>query len=390
MSNKIVDISGLDRFLTNIKAYFEEIFSTKQDVIEDLSDIRINAAKGATALQEHQDISGKLDKSEAENTYAAKNDLNDLSLEVQTNERVTASVISDIYDKLENIDVTGSIDLTSYATKYELNAGLDTKQDNLVSGTNIKTINNNSILGSGNLDIISSEIGLEDTSETLENISGTDYVKYVTQSLTNAQKIQARANIGAQEKLTSGTTIKTINGESILGNGNIEIKSDDAVINVELINPTYNATAECLEYKIPSGKLCELNMYFDYSIITGNINFIGIIFENPTEINYTYDETTNISTIIGELNYSKYHFMYYNHFSTPMAFAFGDGDNGDLNINVLDIYSSSGELPTHNENCIFEMDALCCVENMVDTNNNLLQRGGSIIASSVNNAYVEQ
>jgi len=30
---------------------------------------------------------------------------------------------------------------------------LDTKQDTLVSGTNIKTINNNSLLGSGNVAI---------------------------------------------------------------------------------------------------------------------------------------------------------------------------------------------------------------------------------------------
>lgn len=390
MSNKIVDITGLDRFLTNIKAYFEELFSTKQDVIEDLNNIRDNAAKGATALQEHQDISGKLDKSEAENTYAAKNDLNDLSLEVQTNERVTASVISDIYDRIENIDSAGSIDLTAYATKSELNAGLDTKQDNLVSGTNIKTINNNSILGSGNLDIISSEIGLEDTSETLENISGTDYIKYVAQSLTNAQKEQARTNIGAQEKLTSGTTIKTINGESILGNGDIEIKSGYGdVINVEFINPTYNATSECLEYRIPSGKSCELNTYdFDYSIITGNVNFIGIIFENAPEVTYMVVHNGTMpdsATLIGENNYSKYHFIYRDP-GAPISFAFDSGND----ISDIEIYSSSGELPTPNRTGIFEMDALCRVENIVDTDNNLLEHYGMIVASSVNNAYVEQ
>jgi hypothetical protein len=148
MSNKIVDIAGLDRFLTNIKAYFEEIFSTK-------------------------------------------NDLNDLSLEVKTNERVTASVISDIYDKIENGIGSGanSEDLENLKNEVQENELVtskaiadiyNTKQSVLVSGTNIKTINNNSILGSGNLDIIS-----------------TDYVKYVAQSLTDEQKEQARANIGA-------------------------------------------------------------------------------------------------------------------------------------------------------------------------------------------------
>ena len=320
--------------------------------------------------------------------------IENLTSEVQENERVTASVISDIYDKIENIDVAGSVDLTAYATKSELNEGLGAKQNNLVSGTNIKTINNNSILGSGNIDIVSSEIGLEDTSETLENISGTNYVKYVTQSLTDAQKTQARTNIGAQEKLTSGTTIKTINGESILGNGDIEIKSDNAVINAEFINPTYSATSECLEYRIPSGKLCELNIWsFDYSIITGNVNFIGIIFENTPEVTFMYDEALNINTypytLISENNYSKYHFMYSDP-GVPISFVFVDGNGNLINDINVEVYSSSGEWPTPNYTGYFEMDALCRVENLVDTNNNLLGRYGLIIASSVNNTYIEQ
>lgn len=36
-----------------------ETISSKQDTISDLETIRANAALGATALQEHQDISGK-------------------------------------------------------------------------------------------------------------------------------------------------------------------------------------------------------------------------------------------------------------------------------------------------------------------------------------------
>ena len=48
-------------------------------------------------------------------------------------------------------------DLTNYYTKTEVDnaitAATATKQDTLVSGTNIKTINNESLLGSGNIDI---------------------------------------------------------------------------------------------------------------------------------------------------------------------------------------------------------------------------------------------
>lgn len=56
------------------------------------------------------------------------------------------------------------------------------KQDNLVSGTNIKTINGQSVLGSGDLTVQAGD---------------TDAVKYVSQTLTDAQKAQARANIDA-------------------------------------------------------------------------------------------------------------------------------------------------------------------------------------------------
>ena len=50
-----------------------------------------------------------------------------------------------------------------------------------------------------------------------------DTVWNKTQVLSAAQQAQARTNISAQEALVSGTNIKTINNESILGSGNITI-----------------------------------------------------------------------------------------------------------------------------------------------------------------------
>ena len=83
------------------------------------------------------------------------------------------------------------------------------KQDALVSGTNIKTINNQSVLGEGNLDI---DVSVEETDPIF------------TQSV--AATIDDE-DIGywndKQEQLVSGTNIKTINGYSVLGGGNIII-----------------------------------------------------------------------------------------------------------------------------------------------------------------------
>lgn len=58
----------------------------------------------------------------------------------------------------ELINDSGFIDknvnnLNNYTNNTSLNVALGNKQDNLVSGTNIKTINNESILGSGNISI---------------------------------------------------------------------------------------------------------------------------------------------------------------------------------------------------------------------------------------------
>lgn len=110
-----------------------------------------------------------------------------------------------------NITISGGssgggsdVDLSDYATKDEVNA----KQDKLVSGTNIKTINGTSILGSGNITI---EGGGGSGSDV--DLSGYVTLEKLGESLGEKQ-----------DKLVSGTNIKTVNGTSILGSGNIVIE----------------------------------------------------------------------------------------------------------------------------------------------------------------------
>lgn len=86
---------------------------------------------------------------------------------------------------------------------------LDEKQDVLVSGTNIKTINNTSLLGSGDVAIQS----------TL--VSGTN-IKTV-----NSTSLLGSGDVAVQPTLVSGTNIKTINSTSLLGSGDISITASD-------------------------------------------------------------------------------------------------------------------------------------------------------------------
>ena len=104
----------------------------KQDVIDDLATIRSGAVAGATALQEA--------------------DLDEIN-----------ESISGIETALSN-KAESSV-LSNYATTEALTNGLSGKQVTLVSGTNIKTIEGQSILGSGDIQITAAQVGAYTTGE---------------------------------------------------------------------------------------------------------------------------------------------------------------------------------------------------------------------------------
>lgn len=81
------------------------------------------------------------------------------------------------------------------------------KQDALNSGVNIKTINTNSILGSGDIAV----------QPTL--VSGTN-IKTI-----NSGSILGSGDLLLQDKLVSGTNIKTINSTSLLGSGDLPVQA---------------------------------------------------------------------------------------------------------------------------------------------------------------------
>lgn len=114
------------------------------------------------------------------------------------------------------IPTTDVTDANLSMTQAEINQATDEalsgKQDVLVSGTNIKTINGQPVLGSGDMTIQAGDA---------------DAVKFVQQSLSADQKAQARTNIGAQEVLVSGSTIKTVNSQSLLGSGDITVQGGE-------------------------------------------------------------------------------------------------------------------------------------------------------------------
>lgn len=91
------------------------------------------------------------------------------------------------------------------------------KQDKLVSGTNIKTINGQSLLGEGDLVVEGGEGGGTSVSVVVDDALNENSTNPVQNKVVKAELDKKQAT------LVSGSNIKTLNGQSLLGSGNIEV-----------------------------------------------------------------------------------------------------------------------------------------------------------------------
>ena len=152
----------------------------------------------------------------------------------------------------------------NYAREDHVHPSDTSKQDALVSGTNIKTINSNNLLGSGditvqdvlvsgtNIKTINSESLLGSTDIALQEplVSGTN-IKTI-----NSESLLGSTDIALQVPLVSGTNIKTINNNSILGSGNLSLS---ASVTIDLLwtnaDPTASFTAQTIPLDLSDYKL---------------------------------------------------------------------------------------------------------------------------------------
>ena len=251
----------------------------------------------------------------------------------------------------------------NYYTKDETNALLNEKQDELISGTNIKTLNNESLLGTGNITISAEETDPIFSNSPSSNITNNDITNWNNKSdfsgdyndLINKPTIPTSLSSltddathrlvtdtekatwnGKQDALVSGTNIKTINDTSLLGSGNIDIGSsggEEQVIYVkyndnfatilEKLTTFYNnytndiATILIWTPNIPENKNCLLRAMSDYGSfieckgqIDGsitNISNYGVTYKKATEVVlkiYIQDnEVTNYTLTTNDYGY---------------------------------------------------------------------------------------
>ena len=118
---------------------------------------------------------------------------------------------------LSNVDNTS--DANKPVSTSTQNA-LDLKQNVLVSGANIKTIEGQSIVGPGNIDLSKAHVGLSNVDNTADSAKVVDSAgKWTTSRLINGTAVDGTIDIttsqwGISRNITIGNTAKSVNGSA--------------------------------------------------------------------------------------------------------------------------------------------------------------------------------
>lgn len=335
-------------------------YALKSDIPTKVSELT-NDSNFVTEAEVSGDLAGKADKTYVDEQLATKQPVGDYATKTELAGKADSSVVESLSTQV----ATNTSDISIIKTKQEedgdkidsLDKEMATKQDLLVSGTNIKTINSQSLLGEGNIEIESGSnipflfinstthlsgdfaavknaianktpfelyyvniLGYGDVAApevcfaSGENIQATFHFESTTANHTVVQTTITPTGVSAdtsfhsyQEQLVSGTNIKTINGESILGEGNLEISGGGGTTDyTQLTNKPQINSVELSGNK----SLEDLGIPTKTSELTNDSGFLTSIpdeYVTETELNAglgnkqdTLVSGTNIKTVNGE------------------------------------------------------------------------------------------
>lgn len=335
-------------------------YALKSDIPTKVSELT-NDSNFVTEAEVSGDLAGKADKTYVDEQLATKQPVGDYATKTELAGKADSSVVESLSTQV----ATNTSDISIIKTKQEedgnkidaLDKEMATKQDLLVSGTNIKTINSQSLLGEGNIEIESGSnipflfinstthlsgdfaavknaianktpfelyyvniLGYGDIAApevcfvSGENIQATFHFESTTANHTVVQTTITPTGVSAdtsyhsyQEQLVSGTNIKTINGESILGEGNLEISGSGGTTDyTQLTNKPQINSVELSGNK----SLSDLGIPTKTSELTNDSGFLTSIpdeYVTETELNAglgnkqdTLVSGTNIKTVNGE------------------------------------------------------------------------------------------
>lgn len=218
-------------------------------------------------------------KEEADNKFASKADLTN----VQTVANDADTKVDALTPRVESVETS-----------------LDNKQDILVSGTNIKTINNQSILGEGNIEITGGEVDLTNYYTKTEADGKFATITEINEQAADISALQTAMD-GKQDTLVSGDNIKTINSESILGTGDIQI----------------NGVSEEQAQEI--AKIPTLETEIAQKANASDVPTVQTKQTGGTDKNYIYSDYTNKNKVV----FSKFNFVAYETAFSMKAYPWG-------------------------------------------------------------------
>lgn len=302
------DDSQLKRDIQNLKDTKAdksdlEAYQTKQQAQADktLIEGEINDLRASIDDIDIPDVSGLATKDELkdyetiEEHNKAVSELNSHISEVEEKQSQDLAKITELQGKLNNVNEV---------------------QEKLVSGTNLKTINNQSLLGSGNIEI---QGGMTPDQEQELNQLRSDIEQAlgeIAEVDTEVEKIQD--SLGnyvtkdefntKQDTLISGTNLKTINGESLLGSGNIEIESGGLTPEQDeelksLRNDVEQALGEIAELGADKQNKLSGNYLVKFEQNGGQVDFTQRGFDGLSESTKSISfKTINSQSILGQGN----------------------------------------------------------------------------------------
>lgn len=239
--------------------------------------------------------------------------------------------ISDYYTKTEADEIFATTTQVNHqaADIAALQTDMRGKQATLVSGENIKTINGESVLGEGNIEVAKkTDIPSTDNLATKDELTAVETVANNADTKADAatsrvESVETALN-NKQDTLVSGTNIKTINSESILGTGDIQINADAKVVNIgsgtpftklyDLLHKAVSALNNGTDYNETSYSFNETinQQYLDFfkTLKNGDLlsqydTIFGDMFKvecNPFYFN-TSESTNNFNILIKYLGY---------------------------------------------------------------------------------------
>lgn len=333
-------------------------YALKSDIPTKISELT-NDSNFVSEAEVSGDLAGKADKTYVDEQLATKQPVGDYATKTELAGKADSSVVESLSTQV----ATNTSDISIIKTKQEedgnkidaLDKEMATKQDLLVSGTNIKTINSQSLLGEGNIEIESGSnipflfinstthlsgdfaavknaianktpfelyyvniLGYGDIAApevcfvSGKNIQATFHFESTTANHTVVQTTITPTGVSAdtsyhsyQEQLVSGTNIKTINGQDILGSGNLDISGGTTDYNQLTNKPQINSV------ELSGNKSLEdLGVPTKTSELTNDSGFLTSIpdeYVTETELNAglgnkqdTLVSGTNIKTVNGE------------------------------------------------------------------------------------------